>query len=213
MKKYNPAQRPMVWLSQLVLALSILLTGCSTQVEVHGSFPTPIVNRLPLTVGVYYSQPFSQYKYLEASEERKKRSIGIGAAQVKLFSTVLPALFTQVVPVSQVNNPPSELPIDLVITMAVDDFQYTVPGETRIDMYEVWIKYNLQLFDPQGQLIADWILTAYGKTPTAMFKSESEALNEAMVVALRDAGAGFSMSFNKVPEIRQWLAQRAKRQI
>jgi hypothetical protein len=200
-------------LSRYLLAVAVLISGCTTQIEVTGNFPKPVVNQIPLTVGVYYPAEFSQYKYIEQGEERSEREIGIGSAQVKLFSTVLSALFQKVSTVSKVNNSGSAQPVDLVLTMSVDDFQYTVPSETQIDMYEVWVKYNMQLFNPQGQLIADWILTAYGKTPTETFKTEGEALNEAMVVALRDAGAGFSLSFNKVPEIKQWLQQRAKSQI
>ena len=72
-------------------------------------------------------------------------------------------------------------------------------------MYEVWIKYNLQLFDNNDQLIADWLLTAYGKALSEMMQTESNALNQAMIVALRDAGASFSLKFSKVPEIRRWL--------
>lgn len=190
-----------------------LLGGCATNVQVVATFPKPIVNQLPYTIGVYYPTEFSQYQYTEANEERSDMTIGMGTAQVSLFNTVLPALFKQTVRVNQAENPQTPTPVDLVITMSVDDFQYTIPAETRIDMYEVWVKYNLQLFDPQGQLIADWLLTAYGKTPSEMMKSESEAINQAMIVALRDAGAKFTITFNKVPEVRQWLEQRQKSQI
>lgn len=197
----------------VLFALVGLVSGCATKVEVTGNFPKPIFNQLPLTIGVYYPPLFSQYTYQEANEDRSDRTIGIGNAQVQLFSTILPAIFQNVVPVSQAESPTAAQPLDLVLTMSVDDFQYTVPGETKINMYEVWIKYNMRLLDPQGQLIADWILTAYGKSPTEMMKSEGAALNEAMIVALRDAGASFSMSLDRVPEIRQWLAQRSKQQI
>jgi hypothetical protein len=200
-------------LGSLMFTLILLVSGCATKVEVSGNFPTPIFHQMPLSVGVYYPEPFSQYTYQEANEDRSDRTIGIGAAQVQLFRTILPSIFKNVVPVSSAKSPNPAQPVDLVLTMTVDDFQYTVPSETLFDLYEVWIKYNMQLFDPQGQLIADWILTAYGKSPTAMLKSEGAAINEAMIVALRDAGAVFAMSFDKVPEIRQWLQRRAGSQI
>lgn len=203
----------MTKLGQLLPLLVILLSGCSSQVEVKGSFPTPVINQLPFTVGVHFPEHFSSYTYIESNEERSNRTIGIGAAQVNMFSTILPSMFKKVVPVNSVNNVAEAIPLDMVLTMTVDDFQYTVPSETRIDMYEVWIKYNLQLFDSQGQLIADWLLTAYGKAPDEMMQSESDAINQAMIVALRDAGASFSLSFNQVPEIRQWLANQSSRQI
>lgn len=198
---------------KLMIMFSLtLMAGCATNVKVEGTFPKPIVNQLPFNLGVFYPPEFRDYTYIEQSEDRDELSINIGGAQTSLFNTVLPALFKQVEPVNQAQEPQSNLPLDLVMTMTVDDFQYTVPSETRIDMYEVWVKYNLQLLDPQGQLIADWILTAYGKTPSELMKSESEAITQAMIVALRDAGANFALSFSKVPEIRQWLERKSQQQ-
>jgi hypothetical protein len=49
-------------------------------------------------------------------------------------------------------------------------------------------------------------MTAYGKTPTAFLQSDEAAVNLAAVVALRDAGAHFVTSFQRVPEVAQWLA-------
>jgi len=66
----------------------------------------------------------------------------------------------------------------------------------------------LKVFDGQQQLMADWVLTAYGKTPTAFLKSDEAALNEAMVIALRDLGAGIALRFGHVPEINQWLKSK-----
>lgn len=200
-------------LGKILPVLAIVLSGCSSQVEVQGSFPTPVVGQLPYTLGIHYPQSFSNYTYIENNKDRASRTIGIGSAQVNLFSTVLPSMFKKVIPVSDINNVATTQPVDLVLTVDVDDFQYTVPKETRVDMYEVWIKYNLRLFDPQGQLIADWLLTAYGKSPDELMQSESEAINQAMIVALRDAGASFSLSFNQVPEIRQWLENQSSQPI
>lgn len=200
-------------LGTILPVLLVLLSGCSNQVQVKGSFPKPVISQMPYTVGIHYPAEFSGYTYVEQNKERSKRSIGIGSAQVLMFSTVLPSMFRKVVPITTIGKSEPQMSVDLVLTMSVDDFQYTLPKETKVDMYEVWIKYNLRLFDPQGQLIADWILSAYGKAPNAMMKSDSDAINEAMIVALRDAGASFSLSFNQVPEIRQWLTSQSAKQI
>jgi hypothetical protein len=83
-----------------------------------------------------------------------------------------------------------------------------MPYETKGKMFEVWLKYNIKIFDNQQTLIADWILTAYGKTPTAFLQSKEDALNQAMVIALRDLGASMSLRFTQVPEINQWLQMK-----
>ena len=184
-----------------------LFSGCSTNVQVQASFPTPLVNSLPYTLAVHYPESFQQYSYEEQDDKRGSRTIGIGNAQIKLFDTMLLAMFDNVVKTEQ---PVAGTDADLLLTITVDEFQYTVPKETKIDMYEVWIKYNLQLFDSNDQLIADWLLSAYGKAPLEMMQTESNALNQAMIVALRDAGASFSLKFSKVPEVRRWLAQHKR---
>ena len=64
-----------------------------------------------------------------------------------------------------------------------------------VNVYEVWIKYNLDIETPDGVPIDSWFLTAYGKTPHSYLLSRSKAIQEASVVALRDA----------LVDCRQWF--------
>jgi len=183
--------------------------GCKSTLEVEGNFPTPIINQLPFDVGVIYGQTFSSYKYIEANKDRNKWEIGIGKSQVQLFNTVLGAMFKNVVITDKVGDE-SSTNFDMFIQPNIEEFQYNLPSETEVKMFEVWIKYNMKVYDGQGQLIADWIQTAYGKTPTAFFQTQEKALNEAMVIALRDLGAGLSIRFVRVPEINDWIKEHDK---
>lgn len=193
------------------LLLLILLGGCTHTLIVDGRFPSPLVSEMPYRVGVYYPEEFRAFRYEEQSDDRAKWIIDMGEAQADMFATVLPGMFNEVVELQQLPSAgaaPADGPVDLVIKPVMEDFQYTLPSETKIKVYEIWLKYNVQVFDPQGQLVADWILTAYGKTPTGFMQSDEAALNQAIVVALRDAGANLSLNFARVPEVRAWLAQR-----
>lgn len=95
---------------------------------------------------------------------------------------------------------------DLYIVPYIKEFQYSSPKETRLNVYEVWFKYNIKVYDNQRSLIADWIMSSYGKTPTAMLKSKDKAMEQAVVMSLRDLGASLSLGFQRVPEVRDWLA-------
>jgi hypothetical protein len=64
----------------------------------------------------------------------------------------------------------------------------------------------MRLVTPNGDYIADWVLTSYGKTPTETFRSVEAGINEAAVVALRDLASSFSLTFSQVPEVNDWLA-------
>ena len=208
-------------LGRSVLLVSLTLLGaCSNSLVVDGQFPQPLVKKLPLTLGVHYDQAFSQYTYVEKSEDRSKWTIENGKAQTELFDIVLPGMFERVVPLDQLpgvalaDSDGSVAPgIDLVLSPLVDEFQYAMPRETKINVFEIWIKYNMRVYNADGQLIADWIMSSYGKTPTAFMKSKEEALNQAVVMAVRDIGARMSLTFQRVPEIRAWLEQHNKTMI
>lgn len=193
----------------LVLLSAGALAGCTNTLIVQGEFPQPLVAEMPLTAGVYYPDEFRQYRYEEDSKDRSRWIIDTGNAQTSLFSTVLPGMFENVVEVDSL-PPWDQLPanVDLVVAPRVEEFQYTLPRETNVKVFEIWIKYDVQVFNPQGDLIADWIVTAYGKTPTGFMRSNTAALNEAVLVALRDAGANLALNFARVPEVRAWLEQR-----
>lgn len=202
----------------VMLGLLLSLISCKSTLEVEGDFPTPVISIIPLNVGIIYEEEFRSYRYIEKNEERDEWEIGIGKSQVKLFNTVLGAMFKSVIVTESekvATNISADVPstaidtsIDLFFKPKVEEFQYNVPDETDINMFEVWIKYNMKVYDGQGQLIADWIQTAYGKTPTAFFKSQERALNEAMIIALRDIGAALSLRFRHIPEINTWLKQK-----
>jgi hypothetical protein len=191
----------------MLIIFSFFLSGCKNTLIVRGDFPSPVINQLPFTVGAIFDQSFSQYRYLEKNDKRSEWDVSVGDAQVQLFQQVFTAMFNKVVNNSQITTEVDNS-IDLYIQPSIESFQYNVPYETKGNMYEVWLKYNVKVFDEQQQLIADWILTAYGKTPTAFFKSQEAALNEAMVLALRDVGAVLSLKFSHVPEIKSWLKSR-----
>lgn len=194
------------WITSL--ALLSLLSGCASSLTVKGDFPIPVVNRMPISMGLNYGENFKNFTYQEQNKNRSEWTISTGDAQVDVFSKVLGSMFRDVSEVSGTQN----VGTDLVLTPVVEDFQYTLPKETKVKMYEVWLKYNIQVHDAQGQLIADWILTSYGKSPAEFIKTDENALNDALVMALRDAGARLAIGFIRVPEIRSWLQQRKQKQ-
>lgn len=199
-----------VGLSKLIILASLLLlNACTHTLYIDSEFPQPLVKQLPYTVGVYYSPEFTDYKYVENDDDRTKWVIESGVAQERLFNTMLEGMFAKVVPIKKLPPWDSTPAVDLVLAPTVADFQYTLPRETKIKVYEIWMKYNVQVFGKEGELIADWILTSYGKTPTGFMQSDDGALYQAVVVALRDAGAYLVLNFPRMPEMSAWMEQNS----
>lgn len=191
-------------LALLCLALALSACGASSLV-VQGSYPSPNIRPLPLTLGVYYDEELSNFIYVEYSETGKEEyRIASGQTHMQLFDSVLPAMFANVVVLDTLESA-AALGVDAIFAPSIEEFQLALPQKTRLDAYEVWIKYNMRLLGPNGEYIADWVVTSYGKTPQETLRSVEAGINDATVGALRDLGSNFTLSFSSVPEVRDWL--------
>ena len=187
--------------------VALALSGCGvSNVVIEGSFPTPNINKIPVAVAVYYDDALREFSYIEYSETgREEFNIESGQSHMELFNAVLPAMFDRVIFVDNLEDARAE-GVDAVFAPTIEEFQLALPAKTKLDVYEVWIKYNMRLITAEGDYNADWIVTSYGKTPTETLRSAADGINEAAVVALRDLASSFSLSFGQVPEVRDWLS-------
>ena len=201
------------WLQRTALLLvAVVLASCSTmKVTVDGAFPEPLMSKMPLTIGVWYDEAFTNHEFFDEASGRAEPSwlVRTGQAQIKMWDTVLGGMFVDLV---HMKNRPGEgelnQVVDAILIPSVDELQYAIPQHTNVKVYEIWMRYRFDLVTNGGEPIASWTMSAYGKTPTAFLRSDTDAVNLAAVVALRDAGANFAVNFTRVPEVRDWLQTR-----
>ena len=88
----------------LIFMVALYLSACGVNnVVIEGSFPTPNINKLPLTVAVYYDPALTEFAYIEYSETgNEEYNIASGQSHIELFGTVLPAMFDGVVVVDSI---------------------------------------------------------------------------------------------------------------
>lgn len=204
-------------------ALFILLfvVACtSREVVVEGAFPTPLIDPVPVSVGILFTQEFREHELIDDATGRGEVSwrVSTGSAQVDFWSTLFPAFFQNVVFINSYEDLET-YDVDAVLIPEVSEVQYAIPLYTSVKVYEIWMRYQLSLAEPEQimdtdnktinlenmQAFAEWPLTAYGKTPTAFMQSDVDAVNLAAVMALRDAGANFITSFARVPGVMDWI--------
>ena len=195
--------------TKLGLTLLFCLLGACTAstITISGSFPSPLVRKLPLTVGVYYPDELKNYSFIEFDDNTGKDQyiIQSGTSQVEVFNTLLPALFQNVVMLDSLDNVQSNTSLDAVFVPAIEEFQLGLPAKTRLNVYEIWVKYNMRLSNANGEYIADWVMTAYGKAPEETFQSVDSGVQDAATVAMRDLAASFTIGFSGIPEVNEWL--------
>ena len=187
-------------LLSLLLAL-IFISGCSTlaQVQINSPFPTVVSKPKLVKAAIVFSEEFKTY----IASPNSKTTIDLGNAQTELLSNAFAGLFNEIEFVSAA----ADVTFDnaLVITPSVQEVQVSTPSDTYLNVYEVWIKYSLDIQTANGDQVDSWFMPAYGKTPDSFMLSKTNAIEEAAVIALRDAGAKLLLDFYRIPSVYNWL--------
>jgi len=187
----------------------VFLVGCgANQVVVQGKFPPPLMSKLPPTLGVWYVEDFRNHEFFDEAKSRGESDwiVKTGEAQVQMWDTLLEGMFGNLVHMAAAPGEGAmNQVVDAVLIPHVAELQYAIPTQTHVKVYEIWMRYRFELVTMNGDPIAEWTMTAYGKTPTAFLQSDEAAVNLAAVMALRDAGANFVLNFAGVPGVSDWL--------
>ncbi len=184
----------------LIAIVYLLSTGCSTHVVVTGDYPPVLVQPLDYNVGLVLDSSFIDYSFTREKDDQKI-IITLGSSQTELFSHIFGGMFTNM---QRLQGKPqiTTNPMDLVVIPHVEKLQISMPDETSLNVFEIWIQYKLEIFDINGALITEWLVSSYGRTQTRFLKSTESALHQATNSALRDAGAQIVTGFNSISKIR-----------
>ena len=195
-------QKPQFSLVKLILVLSILsvMVGCASKVTVRADIPTPLVEKVPLNVHLSFTEEFRNHIYQENEKSRALSSLNLAEAQLSMFDSIFSSMTTLVSA-----DDPSK---DLTVEPELLEFQYTAPAETKLKLYEVFLKYRLKLINKDDSTLADWIVKGYGKTPTALLATAAQAFNSAANVALRDVGAQLATRFPDQQKIKALVGRK-----
>ncbi len=191
----------------MILVLgAVLPMGCTTSVVVEGSLPIPLIEKLPIHVGVYYSDAFINYEHKEVLPEAGNYRIDFGDQNMGFFKNLVEALFLQVTVLDSPQlSDAQKAGFDAVLIPEIVDFQFLVPEISTLTFYEASIEYRLTLNDPDGTSIGEWKVIGYGKAEAAMFGA-GEAVGEATMQAIRDGGARIATEI--APEIGEIIDER-----
>jgi len=181
------------------------LAGCGgVHVAAESDVPTPLIDPLPLTVGIHYTDAFSKYAH---AEERwgVDWNAELGPYHVRMADRLFAAAFREVIPVKDLTGLPPSPPYVAIIEPRIEQYSFITPKDTGADYYAVTIKYRLDILAPNGSPADSLTFTGYGS-----FKSGGMTSTTPMVLAtkaaMRDAAAKFLVQFPEQQVTRKLLA-------
>lgn len=216
----------MVSLSLKSVSVALIVatvSGCSTRVTLQNpTIPDPLIDKLPLAVAVRYPEKFEHYVHEEQVIGKDEWTIDLGRSNSMLFTKLFGSMFTDCTIIGPPGDPkkmpttckfvppgtdPEDLPIDALIEPSIDTLEFSVPNQSQTDAFAVWIRYRIKIFDHEGTQIANWPISAYGKSLDT-FMGGDEALSRAAVLAMRDAAALVILQMDKATGISSLSATR-----
>lgn len=200
------AYRQGAWLAMrgwLVAAGALALAGCgATQVRPSDRMPAPLVEKLPLDAGLHFSAEFRQFTYKEQRWGADWVAV-LGEPHVANMTRLAEATFRSV---REVKDPqaPGAPRIDVLLVPRIEEYAFVTPRDAGGDLYQVTIRYRVNLLNGAGQLVDSLVYTGYGGVKSGGLTAEGP-LQEATEGAMRDAGAKFLTEFPQQPVVQQLL--------
>jgi len=223
-----------------LLAAILLLAGCAARAPVGTDFPRPLVEPLPVRMGVQFTEELRTFEHEEVIPGDRKWVVTLGPANEAMFTRVFEAMFAETVIIDPAPRgddaggseervggslaargpgargggtaEPPAAPLDAILTPTIESYEFANPLEANDESTTVWITYRMRLTYPDGRLIAEWPVRAYGRSPYG-FMEAKDSLVEATQIAMRDAGAYITLNFADEPRIREWLRETGKLEV
>jgi len=186
-----------------------LISGCAgSNVKLQApTIPTPLINKIPASVGLRMPENFYHFVHEEQVYGREEWSIDLGASNAALFTQLFGYMFQNVIVLTD-SDDPKTLAIDALIEPSIDAFEFSVPNQSKTDSFAVWIRYRIRVYDFDGNEVANWPVSAYGKSQAASV-SGSQALQRAAILAMRDAAALMIIKLDEMTGISKLAESRA----
>jgi len=187
----------------------VVLVACAKSVEVTTDFPPPLMEPYPLVAGVRYPAELTDFIHTENPELQPQWTIKLGTANLQMFRALLNGMFIKTIELDVDTQAAVDPEIDFIIEPRLEELEFSVPQQSGSDQFVVWLRYNLKLLQPDGQLIGNWRITGYGQEDEGdMGMGSANAMKDAAITALRDAAASIVVGFTKAPGVEEYILTR-----
>jgi hypothetical protein len=188
----------------LAAAAAACLAGCGgSEVIVESTFPRPLIEPLPVSMGIVIPDELYNFIYTEDIPDQSLWTIALGDANVAMLAPLFEGMFRETTELESLALAAGNTTLDGVIEPKLEKFEFDVPTGERDEFVEVWLQYQITIYEPDGATVIQWPVSGYGKSE--LLKDPEDAVQRAAVVAMREAGATIATKFSDQPQVKEWL--------
>ena len=189
-----------------LLVLVVAVAGCGpVSIATDSSVPVPLVDPMPIAVGIYYSEDFSKAAH---SEERwgTDWKVDLGPYHVRMAEKLFASEFRDVTRVEDLKSLPADPPYRAIIEPRIEQYSFITPRDTGAKYFAVTIRYRLNVYAPNGVLADSLTFTGYGSNASGNGVTSTGPMVLATKAAMRDAAAKFLVQFPEQDVAKKMLA-------
>jgi hypothetical protein len=182
-------------------AIALLPACTATRLEAKAQLPPPLIEKLPVRVGVHFPREFREFVHKE-TRSNIDYEVTLGPAHVTNLDWLLKAMFADVVPLEDPKRVTSvKPPLVFVLEPKFEEFSFLTPKDVAGEAFIVTIRYLLNLYDASGARVDSFTYTGYGRE-RARTLAGKEPLQVATQRAMRDAGAKVAVELADQDSVR-----------
>ncbi len=201
------ATRALAFTGQVaLLTLVAMFAGCGpVSVATESAVPVPLVEPMPIVVGIYYSEDFSKAAH---SEERwgTDWKVDLGPYHVRMAEKLFASEFRETTRVEDLKSLPADPPYRAIIEPRIEQYSFITPRDTGAKYFAVTIRYRLNVYAPNGVLADSLTFTGYGSNASGNGMTSTGPMVLATKAAMRDAAAKFLVQFPEQDVAKKLLA-------
>ena len=189
--------------------MAFIVACAPSDLVIEGSVPVPMIKKIPVQISVYYPDAFLNFVHTETSEEIGDWQIDLGKQNSDFFRSLFGSMFDEAVAIEKWGGDASDGPItntQAVLVPRIKKYGFLTPFVSGLGFYSASIEYELTLYDVRGAAILSWTVVGYGKSEGKVFAKE-EAVEQATLLAIRDAGARIAIEFDKQKAFESWFGK------
>jgi len=157
-------------------------------------------------MGILIPEELYNYIYTEEVPDQSLWTIALGDANVAMLKPLFAKMFQEARNVDAVPLAANDDSLDGVLRPTLEKFEFDIPVGEHDKFVEVWMQYQLTLYEPNGDTVVAWPVSGYGKSELG--HSREDAVQRAAVVAMREVGAAIATKFAQQPQVKTWLGEK-----